>query len=481
MHKIYIKIMQLPTTFWNNGLLVVEPIGVVVRIAPLLLVNKPLQQPLPIMTLPFWVFAWGVVLAGRPAPTCCKWTHLNNCATNLGSYYLCNNCPHPTTISSSPVRGAQPNRPIIRNKTSATPNINPISHSDSKLNILQFNCNGLKNKSAEIAHHLSIHNISIAALPETKLSTRSAVPVFKNYAIYRKDRKSGRGGGLMMLIHHKIPYTIKQLPDTVTMESQGITIMADDTEINIVNVYIPPQSACPPHFCASIADLLEFPNIILLGDLNAHDGLWYSGNSDARGETLAAEIDDSDCCTLNLDCPTRLPSNCQPTSPDFSIASISLTNCLNCNNYNNVITNNIDDVNNNHTNSDNLNNNINNINNTNNNINNINNNNNSANTVDTNARTLSANTSCNWNIINSENPNNNINNTNNNIYNNNSINNNNNNNANYVDTKSTTHSANITCKWNIITRSKKNHSDDNNNNCINNNNNKYCKNNINNM
>ncbi|ESO02814.1 hypothetical protein HELRODRAFT_174237 [Helobdella robusta] len=245
--------------------------------------------------------------------TCCKWTHLNNCATNLGSYYLCNNCPHPTTITSSPVRGAQPHRPIICNKTSATPNINPISHSDSKLNILQFNCNDLKNKnkSAEIAHHLSIHNISIAALQETKLSTRSAVPVFKNYAIYRKDRKSGRGGGLMMLIHHKIPYTIKQLPDTDTTESQGITIMADGTEINIVNVYIPPQFAFPPHFCASIVDLLEFPNIILLGDLNAHDGLWYSGISDARGETLAAEIDDSDCCTLNLDSPTRLPSNKQ--------------------------------------------------------------------------------------------------------------------------------------------------------------------------
>ncbi|ESN96807.1 hypothetical protein HELRODRAFT_178596 [Helobdella robusta] len=144
------------------------------------------------------------------------------------------------------------------------------------------------------------------------------------------------------------------------------------------------------------------------------------------------------------------------------------------NNYNNVITNNIDDSNNNPINSDNLNN----INNTNINNNN-NNNNNSANTVDTNATTHSANISCNWNIINSDNPNNN-----NNISNNN-INNNNNNSANTVDTNATTHSANITCKWNIITRSKKNHSDDNNNNNVNNNNTnnvfKYCKNNINNM
>ncbi|ESN97421.1 hypothetical protein HELRODRAFT_178213 [Helobdella robusta] len=63
----------------------------------------------------------------------------------------------------------------------------------------------------------------------------------------------------------------------------------------------------------------------------------------------------------------------------------------------------------------------------------------------------SANISCNWNIINSDNPNNNINNTNNKINNNNSINNNNNNNsANTVDANATTHSANITCKWNTV-------------------------------
>ncbi|ESN99424.1 hypothetical protein HELRODRAFT_162972 [Helobdella robusta] len=44
-------------------------------------------------------------------------------------------------------------------------------------------------------------------------------PVFKKYAIYRKDRGIGRGGGLILLIHNSIPYSIKSLPDVPTIES----------------------------------------------------------------------------------------------------------------------------------------------------------------------------------------------------------------------------------------------------------------------
>ncbi|ESN96755.1 hypothetical protein HELRODRAFT_153467, partial [Helobdella robusta] len=66
---------------------------------------------------------------------------------------------------------------------------------------------------------------------------------------------------------------------------------------------------------ATIAHLLSIPNIILMGDLNAHYSLWYSNIENQRGEALADEIDISDCGTLNQDTPTRLPNNGQPTSP----------------------------------------------------------------------------------------------------------------------------------------------------------------------
>ncbi|KAA0202244.1 hypothetical protein HAZT_HAZT004432 [Hyalella azteca] len=90
-----------------------------------------------------------------------------------------------------------------------------------------------------------------------------------------------------------------------------------------MNVYIPPQSSCPPNFRASISHLLV-PNSLILGDLNAHDPLWHSRIQDTRGEELADEIGGSDHGTLNLDTPTWLPTAGQPSSPDLSIASDTL-------------------------------------------------------------------------------------------------------------------------------------------------------------
>ena len=65
---------------------------------------------------------------------------------------------------------------------------------------------------------------------------------------------------------------------------------------------------------------------IILGDFNAHDALWFSSINDARGSALAEEIRDSAFGILNCDKHTRVPYNNtgQPTSPDISLASLSL-------------------------------------------------------------------------------------------------------------------------------------------------------------
>ncbi|ESO12175.1 hypothetical protein HELRODRAFT_63068, partial [Helobdella robusta] len=65
-------------------------------------------------------------------------------------------------------------------------------------------------------------------------------------------------------------------------------------------------------------------NVVLLGDVNTHDPLWYSSLEDTRGEALASEIENSGCGTVNLDTPTRLPASGQPSSPDISFASDTL-------------------------------------------------------------------------------------------------------------------------------------------------------------
>jgi exonuclease III len=96
----------------------------------------------------------------------------------------------------------------------------------STLKILHFNCNGLRNKKDDLEHHQNTHSIHIAAIQETKLTARAKDPKLLNYAIYRKDQTAKQGGGLLMLIHNSIPFTITKLPDDNTIESQAIMIKA---------------------------------------------------------------------------------------------------------------------------------------------------------------------------------------------------------------------------------------------------------------
>ncbi|ESN92868.1 hypothetical protein HELRODRAFT_165002 [Helobdella robusta] len=119
-----------------------------------------------------------------------------------------------------------------------------VAHSPGQLTFLQWNCNGIKNKTDELQQHLETHKIHIA---ETKLNSRSKEPEFDGYSIYRKDRGLGQGGGLVMLIHNNIPYSIKQLPDSNPIESQAIILNINylGSVVAVVPVYaaitLPPQ------------------------------------------------------------------------------------------------------------------------------------------------------------------------------------------------------------------------------------------------
>ena len=226
---------------------------------------------------------------------------MKNCSISSNNKHRCLNC-HDEPTSTAPT---------------STP-------AHSTLNILQFNCNGFLNKIDEILHHLTLNNIHIAAFQETKLSHRSKEPKLPNYVLHCLDHPSGNGGGLLLLIHNSIHFSIINLPRSPTIEQQAISIKSNNTTITIINIYIPPTSSCPTNFKATINHLLNIPNSYILGDFNAHNPLWYSSLHDQRGEDLSNEIDLSEHGTLNTDTPTRLPSNGQPTSPDISIASNNL-------------------------------------------------------------------------------------------------------------------------------------------------------------
>ena len=71
---------------------------------------------------------------------------------------------------------------------------------------MQHNANGLTGKLDDMLNFMVNHNVDIAAIQETKWTTKSRAPKTPGYTIIRQDRCRDRGGGLAFFIRDNIPY-----------------------------------------------------------------------------------------------------------------------------------------------------------------------------------------------------------------------------------------------------------------------------------
>ena len=137
------------------------------------------------------------------------------CVVNLtsrGVSYLCNRCSGWVHSKSS---GLQTQQSIDELKTG------------------QFN--------AELGEFLERHNMKVAVIQESKLSSNYRTPIIQNFTTVRKDRSQGQGGDLLTLIHKSINfYRRPESPETEHhLEELTITGRLGDAELIITNVFIP--------------------------------------------------------------------------------------------------------------------------------------------------------------------------------------------------------------------------------------------------
>ena len=205
----------------------------------------------------------------------------------------------------------------------------PPTH-PADLQILQLNINGITSKLTELLSYMESHSIHVAAIQETKLSTKSKSLNTPNFTCVRQDRGTNNGGGLAFLIHHSIPFqqepTPLSLQNDTHIESQTISIPSQNSPLFIRNVYIPPVTSCTDDYSPTIPGLFEnlSDTALILGDLNAHHSLWHSNaTEDQRGKQLVDEMADLPYGTLNEDQTTFSRGNSH-TAPDVSIASTNL-------------------------------------------------------------------------------------------------------------------------------------------------------------
>lgn len=194
--------------------------------------------------------------------------------------------------------------------------------------ILQWNVRGLLRNLDDVQELLHEHSPKVLCVQETHLKHKHT-NFLRNYVILRKDRDDAMAscGGLAIIVNKSVACT--HLPLQTPLEAVAARVVLLDKLVTICSLYIPPHHHLQKQEFQSLVDELPEPYLVL-GDFNAHSGLWGDSRCDARGRLIEQFVFSSGACLLNRKEPTyyNLANNTY-SSTDLSITSPSLLPLLN--------------------------------------------------------------------------------------------------------------------------------------------------------
>ena len=178
--------------------------------------------------------------------------------------------------------------------------------------VLQFNANGIHNKTDEI--QLLIKNIQadVIIIQETKLNQSYKAPNILQLTPIRTDR-THKQEGLLTYSTLKTTSVFSQLDTSITypikVQIVKIHLLASQ-QLHIANMYIPPKhsnqlSQTENSIISSmLTTITNLPKKIITADVNTHSLLWYLPTKDHRGELIEDILLNSHHITLNTNTPT---------------------------------------------------------------------------------------------------------------------------------------------------------------------------------
>jgi exonuclease III len=183
--------------------------------------------------------------------------------------------------------------------------------------ILQWNANSLNAHSAELKNFIknSRNPPDIVCVQETFFKPNTTFKI-AGYSSEIKCRQNEKGGGVATFIRDGIVYSRQNAPENA--ECVVITITANKQQIQIHNLYLSPT--CNPDF-KYLQQILENPQAIICGDLNAKNTLWGAPENDARGKILGDLIDENNITVLNTGAGTHIKQDGTLSHLDISLAT----------------------------------------------------------------------------------------------------------------------------------------------------------------
>ena len=124
-------------------------------------------------------------------------------------------------------------------------NEQPVNNFNSMptVSLMTWNRNGLRHKTHRLALLVTQHSPTIIAITETRLSSDIASKeLLQGYTIYRRDRESGRGGGVLLAVKDDHPVVVTRTTSSKTGELVHVDLlMPSKQKISVACYYRPPD------------------------------------------------------------------------------------------------------------------------------------------------------------------------------------------------------------------------------------------------
>ena len=168
------------------------------------------------------------------------------------------------------------------------------------LRILQWNANGLRTKSDELARRLKSLDIDVAIVQETMLTKAVSTPFIEGYKAIREDRRANiRGGGSIFYVKGTISYDVVGFTYKKGQEIHTIRLRIGKNKwVTITNFYCPPENSKGQEIQFDLDLIPAVASSIICGDFNAHHPIWDQIQpEDSRGTDM---VDWSNLKNLSL-------------------------------------------------------------------------------------------------------------------------------------------------------------------------------------
>lgn len=184
------------------------------------------------------------------------------------------------------------------------------------IKMIQWNCDGIRNKLGEFIEFVHEKEIDIILLQETKLRADHKLKL-RGFQVYRRDGQNGQGG-VAVAVKTTMPHRPIRLDPTRLGDVEAVAVQLADSTV-VISYYNSPRRTLSPEKLHQLMGLAR--KVLIGGDLNARHADWGCRPGNRNGTILKRYTETNNLTMIHLNEPTHYPDNgSTPSTVDVMLA-----------------------------------------------------------------------------------------------------------------------------------------------------------------